>query len=692
MRLFLPTLAVSLACLSVAQTTVQIPECGHTRRAKALFLRGLDPMGGGPSAQAATDTDVLHYNLDIDINPTAKTITGSNTITVKSNINGLTIFPLRLRSNFSVTSCQVNGVPSTYTQLSTTDAQVTLNRVYNAGEQFDVYIAYNGAPVSRGFGSIDFTTQNGVTLVETLSEPFYAYTWWPTKDDNSDKATADLKFTCPNAYKVVSNGLLISTTPVGGTKTKYYWKTDYQTATYLFCFAFTNYNVYSSTYNYSGGSMPVLIYIYPASDNATNRNSWFQCITMLGTFAPLFGEYPFVNEKYGIYQFNFSGGMEHQTITGEGGQAGYEYVTAHELGHQWWGDCVTCETWSDIWLNEGFASYSEALWAQYKTGGSESTLHSYMVGMRPSTVAGSVYCYTPTDINAIFDSDNSYNKAGWVLHMLRHVVGDTKFFQILALHRATHEYDSATTADFQATCELVYGSSLTWFFNTWVMGVGAPSYQYAWRTMNVAGQQYVELYINQNQSGSYPFFQMPIDVQTTISGSPRTDVVWNQVQAQYALYPVPGTPTALSLDPKPWILATGKSTVAFPEGPPKIVKIVPSARKSYQPSQVPTIQVTFHKNVNASAGAFHLVGTKTGSKAFTFSYNSTTFTATLTPTAPLPYDTYTLTVDDTITDVAASKKLDGELNAMGAMPSGNGVAAGSAVMTFLVTKYGTGSD
>src|SRR5262249_15754047 len=149
------------------------------------------------------------------------------------------------------------------------------------------------------------------------------------------------------------------------------WLTNYKTAPYLWFFSSTNYNQWSRTYTYQlpgggTGTMPVEFSIYPASDTAANRAAWEKVVDMLGVFSQLFGEYPFVGEKYGIYQFPFAGGMEHQTYTGQG--TFVEYVTAHELGHQWWGDNVTCRTWNHIWLNEGFATYCEALWEEFKPG------------------------------------------------------------------------------------------------------------------------------------------------------------------------------------------------------------------------------------------------------------------------------------------------------------------------------------
>jgi len=684
MRFTLILLGVTCAIVSPAQTTVDFPTCAHQRTDKPLVMSGMDPNGGVHGA-AVSDTDVLHYDLNIEINPSAHTVAGSNTITVKSLVNGLTTFTVQLRSNFSVTAVQVDGLPSTWTQVNTANGRVALNHVYNAGDQFTVYVAYNGSPVSQGFGSFDFTSQNGQPLVESLSEPYYSNTWWPAKDENTDKATADLRFTVPNTMKAISNGVRISTTPVGGTKTQYYWKTNYPTATYLYCVAATNYNEFGGTYDFGTGTMPLQFFIYPTQDSAGTRSAWLKVSEMLPVLSSLYGQYPFINEKYGIYHFNFNGGMEHQTMTGEG--TFLEWVTVHELGHQWWGDCVTCATWSDIWLNEGFATYTEALWEQFKPGGSEAGLHDSMAMKRPSEVSGTVYCYDTSDINRIFSGAYTYNKAAWVLHMLRSVLGDEKFFQGLGVYRAAHEYSSATTADFQAAMESAYGSTLQWFFNEWVYQGGAPVYQFAWRPVVAGGKDYVELYVKQTQNASYPFFKMPVYVKTTNNGQPVVSQVWNTAQSQSLLFAVPAPTTALTFNPGPWILATAVTSTAFVEGPPKLVKVSPSPQSEVLQTQAQDITIAFHKNVVAAATDFQLTGQVSGSIPFTFTYDAPTFTATIHPIALLPYDTYTLRVKDTLTDAVAGKKLDGELDALGTLPSGDGLAGGEAVLRFRVAKY-----
>jgi aminopeptidase N len=650
----------------------------------------VDILGRNQQPLTRADTDVLHYNLDIEIDPGAQWIGGSNTMTVESLVNGLTLFPFRLSSTFTITALTVNGSAAAWTRVDSATLEVTLDRTYNTGEQFQLFVAYDGNPVGGGFGSIQFTTQSGQPIVWTLSEAWYAYTWWPAKDDNRDKATADLRFTVPDSMVVASNGTLQSVTPLPGSKHRYYWKTEYQTATYLYAFTATNYNFYTDTFHFPGGSMPVEMYIFPSSDTSSNRNEWWKMVDMLGVFSNLYGLYPFTNEKYGMAQFGWGGGMEHQTITFQSGF--WESVTAHELGHQWWGDTVTCATWHDIWLNEGFATYSEALWFEFETGVSNPTaLHNHMDSRRPSDVNGTVYCYDISSMSRIFSTNFSYRKPAWVLHQLRHVVGDDTFFDILAAYRTAFEYGSATTAEFQDVAENVADRDLDWFFDPWVYDVGAPKYRYGWTPHTVGGQDYVELYVSQVQSSSYPVFPMPIDIETVTGGGTTTHVVWNDAKTEHLLFAVDGPVNQLDFDPDEWILREGLSTTSFVPGPPKIVATTPQPGAVLRRGETGLIEIAFHKDVAAAASDFAITGMYGGAQPFSFSYDSQTFTATLLPAVFLPFDIYTLTIDDNIVGIQSGNALDGELKNPAApkgLPSGDGLAGGDGKIVFAVLPSG----
>ncbi|MHC4764404.1 MAG: M1 family aminopeptidase [Planctomycetota bacterium] len=664
-------------------------EVGICRQGRPLYG---DIEMRAPAAQAGVlgDTDVLHYDLDLEIVPAFTWLGGANTISVRSLIDGLTTFQVRLHDTFDITSAQVDGLAAPWQRLSATTIEVDLGRSYDAGEEFEVMVAYGGVPVSLGFGSINFTSQGGYPLVFTLSEPWFAYTWWPAKDDNNDKATGEFKITVPNPLSVASNGLLLSVDGVGGGRRRYNWLTGYQTATYLFSFSATFYHTFSGTYIYDGGSMPVDFFIFPDSDNPSNRDAWLETVTMLPVFGDLFGLYPFLDEKYGIYQFGFGGGMEHQTMTGQGSFT--ETLTAHELAHQWWGDMITCGTWQDIWLNEGFATYSEALWKEFEPGGGGTdALHAHMDIRRPSDVNGSVYVpLEDTDnFNRIFSGNFSYRKGAWVLHQLRHVVGDQNFFDILAAYRAAYEHGSAITEDLRQVAEGVYGSDLTWFFDEWVYDIGAPAYASAWRGHEIGGTNYVELYISQFQTSSYPIFTMPLDVVMTTTGGDMTHVVWNDAEEEHFLFAVPGEVLSLDLDPDDWTLHTGNVTTAFVQGPPKLVLTAPEPGGSVTSAEDMTVEITFHKDVVADAAHFDLVGDATGPAPFAYAYDDASHTVTLTPDEALGADDYTLTVQDGIVDVVAGLSLDGELadpTDPEALPSGEGLPGGDAIVRFTVNS------
>jgi len=455
--------------------------CSHAKTAiaraataaKGLRLKSTDD-------PLAEETDVLHYRLDFEVLPRSRFLGGSNTMTVRCRENGVTAFRFWLHSAMSIDSVRIDGSRAQWRRLDGATLEVELGRSFDADEVFELEVVYEGYPVTTGLASIVFETQNGSPVVSTLSEPWFSYTWWPVKEDSRDKATGEMLITVPNGLTVVSNGVLVDVDALPGDKRRFHWSTGYPMSPYLFAFSATRYTTFDDTFIFGQGSMPVEFFIYPGSDTAENRIGWLRSVEMLSTFSDIFGLYPFIDEKYAIYQFPWGGGMEHQTVTGQGGFS--ESLTAHELAHQWWGDMVTCATWSDIWLNEGFATYSEALWFEHRSGTSDpGALRTWMAIRRPTEFDDSVYVYDTSDVRRIFSGNYSYRKGGWVLHMLRGVVGTETFFATLDAYRQRFEYLTADTDDFRAVAEVVSGRDLGWFFDQWVYNGGAPAYSFGWQ-------------------------------------------------------------------------------------------------------------------------------------------------------------------------------------------------------------------
>ncbi len=503
--------------------------------------------------------DITYYKIDLDINFINNDVVG------EVQVNGHVGFqqPDSIELDFT-TELTVDSV-FIYETLTNFDHENNLLKIPAPGStipegyEFQITVFYHGTPPQSGFGSFTFDWHNGFDHVWTLSEPYGARTWWPCKDDPSDKAdSVDIIITVPENQIVASNGLLISETDLPNNRIEYHWKESYPICTYLVSLAIYPYTVWQDYYvSTTGDSMPIDFYVYPENYNLSHTN-YLKTKNMISFFADKFGEYPFFDEKYGHADFGWGGGMEHQTLTSMGGYS--EWLIAHELAHQWWGDLITCASFHHIWLNEGFARYGEALWEE-QTGGTQA-YQSYMDN-HAYYGPGTIYVENPENISAIFNGNLSYNKAGWVVHMLRHVVGDSTFFEILHSYSSNDSlaYASATTEDFQSVCEDVSGIDLNDFFQQWIYGEKYPQYRVSWQADPADG--YI-IQIDQLQTTGY--FHMPIDLFITGTNVDSHIVVDNYAESQ--TYHVGGFGTIIDnieLDPDNWILKNVEYNVSTDE-------------------------------------------------------------------------------------------------------------------------------
>lgn len=500
--------------------------------------------------------DVSFYRLDIRIDPEAKQLSGKVTITASALISDLNTITVDFNDNMSVLGITCETTPLTYNHFNDVIV-IYLDRSYDAGDQIEITIAYEGQPVTEGsFASFIFSSHNNNPIVSTLSEPFGARTWWPCKDNPADKAdSVDIIVTVPHDLVVASNGLLIDVTDNADATRTFFWQERYPIATYLVSLASTNYAIYSDFYRYSEtDSMEVIYYVYP-EDLEKARIDFSVTVTMIEYFSSVFGEYPFIKEKYGIAEFPWSGAMEHQTCTSYGahlisGDNRYDYINAHELAHQWFGDLITMANWSDIWLNEGFATYAEALWSEHVNG--RQAMLDYMRFIDSGFFPTSVFVRDSTNVNALF-SYTVYDKGAWVLHMLRYIMGDERFIAAIKKYAASYAYGNVTTQRFKAICEGEYGADLDWFFAQWVYGLYRPYYEYEWSDSFVDGHYILDLKIHQVQSLAN-LFKMPLDIHIKTLLGDTTIVVWDSLSTQSYQFKLSGEPYNVSIDPEGWVL------------------------------------------------------------------------------------------------------------------------------------------
>jgi aminopeptidase N len=324
--------------------------------------------------------------------------------------------------------------------------------------------------------------------------------------------SVDIFITHPEQYKAASNGTLISEREFGNRKVTH-WKHRYPIPAYLIAIAVTNYRVYPQ--NVNEASFEIVNYLYPESYEQTIRNL---AVTpdIMNFFTDVFGEYPYSQEKYGHAQFGWGGGMEHSTMSFMGSWS--RGLIAHELAHQWFGNKITCNSWQDIWLNEGFATYLDGLVTEKFDGDQEfARWRQNLNEIITSQPSGSVFVNDTTSVSRIFNSRLSYRKGAMVLHMLRYKLGDEDFFNGLRSYLKDPQlaYGYAATSDLIRHLEGTSGEDLVEFFNDWIYGQGFPTYEVIW---SQSEDGILNFQVNQSQShSSVSFFEMPLPV--TVRGS-----------------------------------------------------------------------------------------------------------------------------------------------------------------------------
>jgi len=394
------------------------------QRAAERFMEG-QQTGSNLRNLSSSNFDVSYYRCEWEIDPNVRFIKGEVTSYFTIGIATDTII-FDLSDTLTVDSIRYHGSLLSFQRLPGDGLRINFPGILNAGTKDSVSVYYNGVPRRPGGNAFVQTSHAGVPIIWTLSEPFGAKEWWPCKNGLDDKAdSVDILVTTPSAYRASSNGVIAEENSDGISRTVHF-KHRYPMATYLLGLAVTNYVVIKDSVQIAGKQMPLMLTTYPEyAGNAFKINN--NARTAFSAFNRLFGDYPFAREQYGQTAWSQGGGMEHQTNS---------FITttdlgliSHELGHQWFGDRITCGSWHDIWLNEGFATYAQSICYESIDLNFFRAERQYYRDIITAQPAGSVWVDDTTNFNSIFSARLSYYKGSYLLHMLRWKLGDSVFLQ-----------------------------------------------------------------------------------------------------------------------------------------------------------------------------------------------------------------------------------------------------------------------
>lgn len=557
--------------LAAGQQLLSDPEvvCKHAQYPE-LTMKGRS--GVRLADPRLNDYDVTFYFLDLSATNTSTDLEGTTTVSAFATAELLEEFVLELAGELTVTEVMVNEITALYEHENDL-LVIRLPETFQAGDRLDVAISYGGTPPSDdGFfsGISQDNGPYGIPVTWTLSEPFNASDWFPVKQVLTDQAdSANIYITVPPGRTAAASGLLKNITDMPDNKRRFEWETRYPMAYYLISMAIAPYSQYTQEVQLpeTGETLPVLNYLYDDErviSAAVPDLAYTPPMILL--FSDLFGPYPFAKEKYGHAMAPMGGGMEHQTMST---MAGFNFtLVAHELMHQWYGNAVTCATWQDIWINEGFARYGEYvaienLISREQADAWMSTIYDRVL----REPAGSVYVPESgrLDPYRIFDLRLTYNKGGALLHMLRFLIGnDELFFNGMRAFADAFYGGTATGDDFRDFMENYTQVPLADFFEQWYYGQGYPVYDMTWtQEMNQ------ELVIRLRQTASHPettpFFSTPVPVAVQTA----TGTEWHRLSPssddEEVSIPVEGEVLSVELDPRNIILKkTGRITATDP--------------------------------------------------------------------------------------------------------------------------------
>lgn len=521
--------------------------------------------------------DLIHTKLDIKFDWEKEWVLGKAELTLKPWFYPTDQLELDAK-NFDINSIALATGQALKYDYDGKKLQIQLNRTYQKTEYYKIVIDYVAKPSEGEIGgSAAITSDKGLFFINpkgkknkpqqiwTQGETEHNSRWFPTIDKPNERTTQEMYLTVQDKFKTLSNGILVSSTKnPDGTRTDY-WKMEQAHAPYLFMVAVGDFAKVEDSWQ----GIPVNYYVEPEYE-AHAKNIFAHTPEMLTFFSEKLG-LMYMWPKYSqiVVRDYVSGAMENTTAVIYGDQVqkttreliddGNDYIVAHELFHHWFGDYVTCESWANLTMNEGFANYSEYMWFEHKYGKDEADYHrinelngylsSAQVGIHP------LIWFDNPDKEAMFDA-HSYNKGGLVLHMLRKYVGDEAFFAALKKYLKDNAYTAVEAHDLRLAFEEVTGLDLNWFFEQWYFSAGHPhlsidyDYDLATQTANVTIEQ------TQDPEESLPIFQLPIDIDIHEDANTvrRAQVMMN-LRKQTFSFKVAKKPALINVDAEKVLLA-----------------------------------------------------------------------------------------------------------------------------------------
>lgn len=483
------------------------------------------------SQASQSDTlDILHYDIQLTVYPGNDTIEGVATLTVIPKIAGIGSIKLDLQS-LIVTGVRVNNNTAAFTH--TGSNLLISSGAFSSMDTAFVEIEYRGKPhtESGGWGGGFYITNNyayniGVAFAEYPHN--YGRVWFPCIDDFIDKATYSFHITTANQYDAVAGGVLSTITDEGNGDHTFHWNLNQEIPTYLASVAVGNYAVVRDTFSAINGNIPVEYYVYPA-DSLKAVASFAGMEQVFDGFEERYGPYQW--EKVGFVQVPFSGGaMEHATnialtddyITGNNT---YEWLFAHELSHHWFGNLITCSSAADMWINEGWATFSEFIYEENHAG--QDHMNEYIKDMHKNFLQhghlddGGFFALSAVPEVVTYGS-TSYDRGGLVAHSMRSYLGDVVFFDAIKALLQEYSFRSLSSDDFRDFLTDYTGIDMTGFFDGWVNQPGFLTYTVdSFSAVPSGGNFDVTVHIRQK-----------IGMRETLTGSNRVEVTFMDANMQ----------------------------------------------------------------------------------------------------------------------------------------------------------------